>query len=77
MQYPNEALATAEAAALEMETMELGAESRFDEVFAAAEQAGTTDTVTQTQEFADWMAARADTDAAWGRWAQVRDASVA
>ena len=59
MQQPSMDLALAEATALQMETLELGAESRFDRVFMVAEQAGSTAHVTQTEEFAAWMTARA------------------
>jgi len=71
MQHWDDELASTEAAALRIEGIELDAERRFDGVFLAAEQAGSTEAVTRTPEFQAWMAARAATDAAWGRWAQV------
>lgn len=69
-----EEVALREAAAIRTEAMEQLAESRFDRVFAAAEAQGASAGATQTREFNDWMAARADTDAAWGRWATAMDA---
>jgi hypothetical protein len=65
-----EELAQVEAAALRIEALEVAAESRFDQARLRAAN----EDVVGTPEFADWMAARADTDAAWGRWAQVMDA---
>jgi hypothetical protein len=53
------------------------AEQRFDEAFAKAESCGQPEGAVKTSEFSDWMAARADTDIAWGRWAQVMHARPA
>jgi hypothetical protein len=72
-----EELALMEAAAMRTEAMEALAEGRFDSVFDAAQAQGASAGVTKTVEFSEWMAARADTDAAWGRWAQVMDARPA
>ncbi len=74
MKYWTEELAMVEAAALRIESLEQAAERRFDEVHAAAEANGAVELALDTSEFASWMAARADTDAAWGRWSQVMDA---
>lgn len=68
--------ALSESAALRLESAELLAEQRFDAVYDAAERNGTVDTVTATAEFRDWIAARAETDAAWGRWAQCMGAAA-
>lgn len=62
-------LALLERAALRTESMEHVAEKRFDDVYGAAERNGSVAEVTATPEFREWMAARAETDAAWGRWA--------
>lgn len=68
-----ETLAMLESAALESESNERIAESSFDARYAAAENDGALAHVTTTPEFHEWMAARAQTDAAWGRWAQLVD----
>jgi hypothetical protein len=59
-----------ESAALDSEAQERIAEQTFDTTYAAAEKSGSTARVTATPEFREWMAARAITDAAWGRWAE-------
>lgn len=74
MKYWAEELAMVEAAALKAESLEQAAERRFDDVHAAAEANGAVEAALETSEFASWMAARADTDAAWGRWSLVMDA---
>ncbi|HYD76605.1 hypothetical protein [Ramlibacter sp.] len=74
MNYWAEEIAMVEKAALKAESLEQAAERKFDEVHAAAEARGAVETALDTPEFASWMAARADTDAAWGRWSQVMDA---
>ena len=68
-----EELAQAEAAALRIEAQEREAERRFDIVHAEASARGGAEHTRNTPEFAAWIAARAETDAAWGRWAQVMD----
>ena len=68
-------LALLESAALHTESMELIAEKSFDETYDAAERSGSVAAVTATHEFGQWMAARAETDAAWGRWAQAKQAT--
>jgi hypothetical protein len=70
MNTPEEHLAMLESAALESETRELIAEKCFDDRHAAAERDGSLDSVTASPEFREWMAARAVTDSAWGRWAE-------
>ena len=74
MQHWNEELALVESAALRMEGLEAAAEQRFDNVHAAAEARGDAGLARQSPELREWLAAREDTDAAWGRWAQVMDA---
>ncbi|TFY99403.1 hypothetical protein EZ313_22925 [Ramlibacter henchirensis] len=74
MNFWTEELALVEAAALRIEALEAAAETRFDSMHAAASARGTADDALGTPEFKAWMDARADTDAAWGRWAQVMDA---
>ena len=68
-------LALLESAALQTESMERVAEKCFDDTYDAAEKSGSVAGVTATHEFGQWMAARAETDAAWGRWAQVKQAA--
>ena len=67
-------LAAVERAALRIEQAEADAHVRFEQAKEEARRRGSPDEVVQTPEFHAWMAARADTDAAWGRWAQVMDA---
>lgn len=74
MNYWADELAMVEKAALQAESQEQAAERRFDEIHAAAEASGDAEAALQTSEFESWMAARAVTDAAWGRWSQVMDA---
>lgn len=65
----------AEMDALALQDDEERAAEKFEAVrlrLAAGNQA---DEVTQTAEFRDWMAARARTDEAWGRWAMAKDAA--
>ncbi|AEG91728.1 hypothetical protein [Ramlibacter tataouinensis] len=77
MKYWMEELALVEAAAQRIQAQEDAAERRFDEVHARAEATGDHARALATQEFACWMAARHDTDAAWGRWAEVMNARPA
>jgi hypothetical protein len=65
--------AALESAAMQTESRERIAEERFDAAYARAEERGTVASVTTTAEFGEWMSARAETDAAWGRWAQAMD----
>ena len=77
MTFWTEELAQAEAAALRIEAREREAEQRFDIVHAEASARGGVEHTRNTPEFAAWIAARAETDAAWGRWAQVMDLGAA
>jgi hypothetical protein len=75
MKY-TERQAALEKSAMQHETREQLAEERFDAAYARAEERGTVDQVRATAEFGEWMSARAQTDEAWGRWAQaMNDAS--
>lgn len=76
MKIWTEELAQVEAAALRVEALEREAEKRFDTVRAEALARGEPEQLHQSPELSEWMAARAATDAAWGRWAQVMDASL-
>jgi hypothetical protein len=67
-------VARAETEALALQDAEEQSAERFQSVrerLAASNQA---DEATQSPEFRDWMAARARTDEAWGRWALAMDA---
>ena len=77
MQQWKEELARTEAAAIRIEKIEAEAEQHFDRVFDSAQAKGDTAAALKTDEFSRWLGARADTDAAWGRWAQVMDARPA
>lgn len=68
--FSEQELQALEAAALDSEAHERIAEQSFDTTYAAAEKNGSTARVTATPEFREWMAARALTDDAWGRWAE-------
>ena len=68
----NERVALAEAAADDKQA----AEERAAERFHAAQQRDK-DRATQSPEFHAWMAARHETDAAWGAWAMAMDARQA
>ncbi|HZY20710.1 MAG TPA: hypothetical protein VFE82_19720 [Ramlibacter sp.] len=74
MDYWLEELALMEQAALRIQAREEAAERLFDEALARAEQAGVKEHALRSEEFNAWMAARHDSDAAWGRWAMVMDA---
>lgn len=71
------AVAAAEAAAQQKEAAEELAHARFHAVRAEIEAAGDSADVTRTPEFKEWMAARHDTDEAWGQWAMAMDAKPA
>jgi hypothetical protein len=68
------AVSAAEAAAQQKQAAEEIAQARFHAVRAEIEAAGRAADVTQTQEFREWMAARHESDAAWGAWAMAMDA---
>jgi len=74
MQHWKEELELTEAAAIRIQSLETTAEEHFNRVFDAAQAKGDSAVALETNEFKEWMQARADTDAAWGRWAQVMDA---
>jgi hypothetical protein len=59
------------ADALDIEARELRAERDFDRAHAAAQARGDASLAMKTPEFDAWMAARRETDSAWGRWYQV------
>ena len=67
-------VAAAESAALATQAVEERAEQRFDAVRAELAKQGKQDEATASPEFREWMAARSETDAAWGRWAMAVDA---
>jgi hypothetical protein len=63
-----EELELVETAALRTEALELKAEHDFDRISAAAQAKGDPTLALKTPEFDAWMAARRETDTAWGRW---------
>ena len=67
-------VAGAEAAAQDKQNAEELAQDRFDAVREKALVEGSKQSVTETPEFREWMAARHATDAAWGAWAMAMDA---
>ena len=70
-------VAGAEAAAQDKQNAEERAHDRFHAVREQALADGRKQSVTETPEFHDWMAARHATDAAWGAWAMAMDAKPA
>lgn len=74
MESWKEQLARVESDAMRIERLEADAESRFDDVHAAAEASGDVAQARRAPQLQDWLAARKATDAAWSRWAQVMDA---
>lgn len=74
MNYWMEELALVEAAAERIQAQEDAAERMFIAARTQAEAAGQPEKVLKSQEFASWIAARHDTDAAWGRWSEVMNA---
>lgn len=69
--------ALVENAALRIEELELRAKSDFDRISALAHEQGQPERALSTPEFHAWMAARHDSDAAWGRWFEVMGARPA
>lgn len=67
------AVAAAEAAAQQKQAAEEIAQERFHATRAEFEAAGRGEQVTSTPQFREWMAARHESDAAWGAWAMVMD----
>jgi hypothetical protein len=70
----NSAVSAAEAQALEAQAREDEAERKFDDVHALLELSGRVAESTTSEQFRQWMQARALTDEAWGRWALAVDA---
>lgn len=64
----------AEVEALALQEDEERAAEKFEAARLRLAAAGRADEVTHTAEFREWMAARARTDEAWGRWAVAMDA---
>lgn len=73
----NAAVAAAESAAEAKQTAEEIAHERFRAVRAGIEAAGSTAQATDSPEFHRWMAARRESDEAWGAWAMAMDAKPA
>lgn len=74
MNHWKEELDLVEAAALRIEALELKAECDFDRISEIARAQGEPSLALKTPEFDAWMAARSDSDAAWGRWFEVMGA---
>lgn len=75
MNYWLEELALVESAAVRIRNLEVLAGQRFEQALVhAAREAGPADRAMPSIELGDWLAARRDTDAAWGRWAEVMKA---
>lgn len=68
-------IARAEIEALALQDAEERAAELFEATRLRLASSNRTDEVTGTTEFRDWMAARAQTDEAWGRWAMAKDAA--
>jgi hypothetical protein len=71
MSHWKEQLDRVEAAALRTDDLEQKAEGEFDRVTAIAEAKGEPGLALKTPEFDAWMAARTNSDTAWGQWFQV------
>lgn len=71
MNHWKEQVEQAEAAALKIEALELKAEREFDRVSGNAKAQGEPPLALKTPEFEAWMAARRNSDTAWGHWYQV------
>lgn len=69
-----EAAALAEATADRKQAAEEVAEQAFYAVKAKADAAGDPAVALATDEFRQWMSARAETDTAWGAWSMAMDA---
>ncbi|GAB3758413.1 hypothetical protein GCM10028796_04040 [Ramlibacter monticola] len=68
------AVASAESDALAIQALEDRAEQRFVALRAELATRGQAEEATRSPEFREWMAARVQTDEAWGRWAMAMDA---
>lgn len=69
------AVARAESEALALQDAEERSAERFVDVRQRLVASNQADEVTRSREFEEWMAARAKTDEAWGRWAMAMDAA--
>lgn len=67
--------ASAESEALQAQALEAEAERKFDSLHDRLEASGRKREATASEEFRQWMQARARTDEAWGQWALAMDAS--
>ena len=67
-------IARAETEALALQDAEDQSAQRFEDVRLRLAASDRADEATHSSEFRDWMAARARTDEAWGRWAMAMDA---
>ena len=67
-------IARAETEALALQDAEDQSAQRFEDVRLRLAAGKSADEVTKSPEFHEWMAARARTDDAWGRWALAMDA---
>lgn len=68
-------VARAEKEALALQDAEERSAQRFVDVRERLVASNQGDEVTRSREFEEWMAARAKTDEAWGRWAMAMDAA--
>lgn len=68
-------VARAETEALALQDAEALSEQRFVDVRQRLVADNRSEEVTRCAEFRAWMAARAQTDEAWGRWAMAMDAA--
>lgn len=67
-------IARAESEALNLQAAEDVSAQRFEDVRLQLVAENAADGATRSPEFVEWMAARARTDEAWGRWALAMDA---
>ena len=66
-------IARAETEALAFQAAEDASAERFEEVRLQLVAGNRAEEATRSPEFTEWMAARARTDEAWGRWAMAMD----
>jgi hypothetical protein len=67
-------IARAESEALALQDAEDRSAQKFDDVRLQLAERNQAEEATRSPEFVEWMAARARTDEAWGRWAVAMDA---
>ena len=67
-------VARAETEALALQAAEDASAQQFEDVRLRLAASSRADEATRSDEFRNWMAARARTDEAWGRWALAMDA---